>query len=374
MEYLRVCVRWLILCVLVTPILVIEGKPCGPAKYRDCLEAIAKQCHENLHYRLLVAGLKNCTSTDNAAAVTPTSLPQPPEATCQWLLADGGYGQCGLYGDPHLQTFGGKLQTCRAVGAWPMVDNAYLAVQVTNSHAGATATVVSKVTVVVHSHGWDDVGRPRSGAHDPELDLVELTLYHAGVRLRIRQHGDFLSVTLRMPTQIADMGTPLCSQGCPTRELLPELRNVEQWRREKAESSCTKVNLTGAYWDACVFDVLSTEDARSAEVAGAASAAVADLRSLGASPPVRESRSPSEAPVRRASAAVVALSESWHGLARVAVVDLVDAHFVVGHSASRVHGSAGSQESGRRYDSRVRSCFLPELLRPTTRIRHVRQC
>lgn len=351
MEYLRVCVRWLILCVLVTPISVIadecdaercktdhnpEGKPCGPAKYRDCLEAIAKQCHENLHYRLLVAGLKNCTSADDTAAVTPTSLPQPPEATCQWLLADGGYGQCGLYGDPHLQTFGGKLQTCRAVGAWPMVDNAYLAVQVTNSHAGATATVVSKVTVVVHSHGScalektyeaqlrdlpsvfkDGTTSAGRGVEltTPELDLVELTLYHAGVRLRIRQHGDFLSVTLRMPTQIADMGTPLCSQGCPTRELLPELHNVEQWRREKAESSCTKVNLTGAYWDACVFDVLSTEDARSAEVAGAASAAVADLRSLGASPPVRESRSPSEAPVRRASAVVVALSGilAWVG-------------------------------------------------------------
>ncbi|EEC01612.1 secreted protein, putative [Ixodes scapularis] len=276
MEYLRVCVRWLILCVLVTPISVIadecdaercktdhnpEGKPCGPTKYRDCLEAIAKQCHENLHYRLLVAGLKNCTSADDAAAVTPTSLPQPPEATCQWLLADGGYGQCGLYGDPHLQTFGGKLQTCRAVGAWPMVDNAYLAVQVTNSHAGATATVVSKVTVVVHSHGScalektyeaqlrdlpsvfkDGTTSAGRGVEltTPELDLVELTLYHAGVRLRIRQHGDFLSVTLRMPTQIADMGTPLCSQGCPTRELLPELHNVEQWRRENAESSCTK--------------------------------------------------------------------------------------------------------------------------------------
>lgn len=90
-----------------------------------------------------------------------------------------------------------------------------------------------QVTVVVHSHGScalektyeaqlrdlpsvfkDGTTSAGRGVEltTPELDLVELTLYHAGVRLRIRQHGDFLSVTLRMPTQIADMGTPLCSQ------------------------------------------------------------------------------------------------------------------------------------------------------------------
>lgn len=89
------------------------------------------------------------------------------------------------------------------------------------------------MTVVVHSHGpcalektyeaqlrdlpsvfKDGTTSAGRGVEltTPELDLVELTLYHAGVRLRIRQHGDFLSVTLRMPTQIADMGTPLCSQ------------------------------------------------------------------------------------------------------------------------------------------------------------------
>ncbi|CAN7999554.1 unnamed protein product, partial [Ixodes hexagonus] len=303
-------------------------------EYRTCLEKLAKPCHGDLYYRLLMRGLQNCSSTAEAPPVAPTSLPQPPETTCQRLPAGEEYGQCALYGDPHLQTFGGKLQTCRALGAWPMVDNAYLAVQVTNSHAGATATVVSKVVVVVHSHGScalektyeaqirdlpsvfkDGTTSAGRGVEltTPELDLVELTLSHAGVRLRIRQHGDYLSVALRMPTGIAGEGRQICSQGCPARELLPELRDVEKWRREEAEASCRKANLTGAYWDACVFDVLSTGDTRSAD---AASAAVADLRNLGASAPSREAPSPSDASACRASLAVIALAGTlaWVGL------------------------------------------------------------
>lgn len=342
MDHHGVRVRWLILFVLVTLISVIaaecdhqrcrtdynpEGKPCvSSPEYRTCLEALAKPCHGNLHYHLIMRGLKNCSTTADATAVIPTSWPRPVDTACRRQPADEEYGQCALYGDPHLQTLGGKLQTCRALGAWPMVDNAYLAVQVTNSHAGATATVVSKVTVVVRSHGScalektyeaqirdlpsvfkDGTTSAGRGVEltTPELDVVELTLSHAGVRLRIRQHGDYLSVALRMPMQIVGEGMLLCSQGCPTRELLSEPRNVEHWRRQEAESSCSRVNLTGAYWDACVFDVLSTGDTRSAD---AASAAVADIRNLGAPAPSRGAQSPSDASTWRASLTVVALS------------------------------------------------------------------
>lgn len=52
---------------------------------------------------------------------------------------------CGLFGDPHLQTFGAELQTCRVLGAWPLVENDYLTVQVTNAPVRSTATVLSKV-------------------------------------------------------------------------------------------------------------------------------------------------------------------------------------------------------------------------------------
>lgn len=54
---------------------------------------------------------------------------------------------CSFYGDPHLTTFGGEFQTCKVAGAWPLIDNAYLAVSVTNEAVvpGSAATATTKV-------------------------------------------------------------------------------------------------------------------------------------------------------------------------------------------------------------------------------------
>lgn len=55
---------------------------------------------------------------------------------------------CSFYGDPHLVTFSGEFQTCKVAGAWPLIDNAYLAVSVTNEAVvpGSAATATTKVT------------------------------------------------------------------------------------------------------------------------------------------------------------------------------------------------------------------------------------
>ena len=55
---------------------------------------------------------------------------------------------CGLFGDPHLRTFYDEFQTCKVQGAWPLVDNDYLTVMVTNDPVGmwdGHATATSKV-------------------------------------------------------------------------------------------------------------------------------------------------------------------------------------------------------------------------------------
>ena len=55
---------------------------------------------------------------------------------------------CGLFGDPHLKTFSDKRQTCVVKGAWPMLNNKYFAVQVTNvliDRNNPVATATSKV-------------------------------------------------------------------------------------------------------------------------------------------------------------------------------------------------------------------------------------
>lgn len=57
------------------------------------------------------------------------------------------YTHCGLFGDPHLRTFTDRFQTCKVQGAWPLIDNNYLNVQVTNTPVlpGSAATATSKV-------------------------------------------------------------------------------------------------------------------------------------------------------------------------------------------------------------------------------------
>ena len=54
---------------------------------------------------------------------------------------------CSFFGDPHLVTFNGQFQTCKVNGAWPLIDNAYLAVSVTNEAVvpGSPATATTKV-------------------------------------------------------------------------------------------------------------------------------------------------------------------------------------------------------------------------------------
>jgi len=39
---------------------------------------------------------------------------------------------CRLFADPHLLTFGGRMQTCAMIGAWPLVDNVYYTIQALN--------------------------------------------------------------------------------------------------------------------------------------------------------------------------------------------------------------------------------------------------
>ena len=73
-----------------------------------------------------------------AAASTACTYQGRPEMT-----------HCSFYGDPHLVTFNNEFQTCKVAGAWPLIDNAYLAVSVTNEAVvpGSSATATTKVNI-----------------------------------------------------------------------------------------------------------------------------------------------------------------------------------------------------------------------------------
>ena len=153
--------------------------------YSKCLNATSGKCHSNLAYHSMHSGATEKLRRNQCSAegkiFDPSSYPHPPPKHDPCAYRDGGgggtvvtdessdsstdssstgsdsssqtvYRMCGLFGDPHLRTFNNEFQTCRVKGAWSMVDNDWLTVQVTNQPVGewakvATATATSKVIV-----------------------------------------------------------------------------------------------------------------------------------------------------------------------------------------------------------------------------------
>lgn len=53
---------------------------------------------------------------------------------------------CSVFGDPHLVSFDDTHQTCKVIGAFPMIDNEYLSVQITSEAVNSEgASAVTKV-------------------------------------------------------------------------------------------------------------------------------------------------------------------------------------------------------------------------------------
>lgn len=151
-------------------------------QYSDCLRSTARSCRGHLAYHSTITlvhnwnGDFNCSyvqqSSSNKAPqrnqdesyerVTPSSAPTSLEPTAKVIrpvapsVTESSctyqgrpeVTHCSFYGDPHLVTFNGEFQTCKVAGAWPLIDNAYLAVSVTNEAVvpGSAATATTKVT------------------------------------------------------------------------------------------------------------------------------------------------------------------------------------------------------------------------------------
>lgn len=130
--------------------------------YAGCTQRTSKACRGNLVYHSAVLGISDLMSQRNCSKDGPTSSTNP-EVThdpCNYHSHGGvrehrggdqrppNYLFCGLFGDPHLRTFKDHFQTCKVEGAWPLIDNNYLSVQVTNVPVvpGSSATATNKVS------------------------------------------------------------------------------------------------------------------------------------------------------------------------------------------------------------------------------------
>ncbi|XP_069768277.1 repulsive guidance molecule A [Narcine bancroftii] len=290
--------------------------------YSQCTRKTARACRGDLAYHSAVHGIEDLMSQHNCSKVGPTRAPARAQPTSQDCMAHSdapetcnyekslmqhgrraNYTHCGLFGDPHLRTFSDSFQTCKVQGAWPLVDNSYLFVQVTNVAVVRTssATASSKLTIIfksfqtcvdqkVYQAEVEDlpaafVDGSRNGGEKPGASSlrvtekvagqhVEIEAQYIGTTIAVRQVGRYLTFAIRMPEEVMNsfednQGLQLCLRGCPTNERmdwrLPQPGGArvphEAFTHESAAAKCKeKLPVEDLYFWACVFDLLTTGD------------------------------------------------------------------------------------------------------------------
>ncbi|CAG5864833.1 unnamed protein product [Menidia menidia] len=315
--------------------------------YALCTRRQARGCRGDLVYHSAVFRIKELFSQHNCSSEGPTSSTKVPSTSRPALpeLCDyesrppppagppKKYAHCGLFGDPHLRTFRDEFQTCKVEGAWPLIDNRFLSVQVTNVPVvlGSSATATSKITVIFKSYHscteqkvyqatTEDLplafqDGTRRGGQSGSLTIAErggggagrqvrIHARHIGTSIIIRRVGSYLTFAIRMPEDTLDFsedgggGLQLCLHGCPRNELIKEHTLSRQQPRgaetgpprpphqsytvERATAKCREtLQVEDVYFQSCVFDLLTTGDP---EFSMAAFGALEDLKAL---PPSR---------------------------------------------------------------------------------------
>lgn len=305
--------------------------------YSACTQRTAKSCRGNLVFHSAMLGITDLMSQRNCSKDGPTSSTHPviPIEPCNYHsrhhhhVSRFGTGVpehprlmylfCGLFGDPHLRTFKDQFQTCKVEGAWPLIDNNYLSVQVTNVPVvyGSSATATNKITIIfkpyqectdqkVYQAVTDDlpaafVDGTISGGDSETRSIwilekspgrhVEIHAAYIGVTIIIRQQGRYLTLAVRMPEELAmafdeTQDLQLCMNGCPTSERIDQEGHLQlpvlglqqagfqQQQQPRVEAQRGVFTLESAsrrcrdqlevkdiYFHSCVFDLLTTGDA-----------------------------------------------------------------------------------------------------------------
>lgn len=120
------------------------------------------------------------------------------------------------------------------------------------------------------------IGGQPSGQH------IEIRAVYIGTTIIVRQSGDFLAFSIRTPQEVAnsfseEQDLQLCLSGCPSSHRLPPLVSSAsslQTAKLKCGSELPKEDI---YFQACVFDVVTTGDTN---VTRALAEALEDARTL----------------------------------------------------------------------------------------------
>ncbi|XP_060611620.2 repulsive guidance molecule A [Anolis sagrei] len=305
--------------------------------YAHCTHHTARTCRGDLFYHSAVHGIDDLMAQHNCSKEGPTSPPRVrplPRADSQERSDSPeichyersfhkhspppNYTHCGLFGDPHLRTFSDSFQTCKIPGAWPLIDNSYLNVQVTNTpvRPGSMATATSKLTIIfksfqecveqkVYQAEMDELpaafadgsknGGDKHGANSLKItekvsgQHIEIQAKYIGTTIVVRQVGHYLTFAVRMPEEVVEavedgdnQGLYLCLRGCPLNQQIDfqafhsTTQSTENWARRKGPSlpsspeaftyesamiKCReKLPVEDLYFQSCVFDLLTTGD------------------------------------------------------------------------------------------------------------------
>ncbi|KAG5839738.1 hypothetical protein ANANG_G00208140 [Anguilla anguilla] len=263
--------------------------------YNTCVRRTARTCRGDLAYHSAQHGIEDLMSQHNCSREGPTSQPHPgpeprPAAPDSQERSDGpevchyerafarhsappNYTHCGFFGDPHLRTFSDDFQTCKVEGAWPLIHNKYLSVQVTNTPVlpGSSATATSKLTIIFKNspecvdqkmyHAETDElpaafadgsrnGGERHGGNALRVvekvpgQHVEIQARYIGTTIVVRQVGRYLTFAVRMPEEGPGAGTP-----------------PHGFTYQSAMAKCReRLPVEDLYFQSCVFDLLSSGD------------------------------------------------------------------------------------------------------------------
>ncbi|XP_060710827.1 repulsive guidance molecule A-like [Hemiscyllium ocellatum] len=277
--------------------------------YSLCTQRSAWFCRGDLVYHSAVQGIEDLMIQHNCSKEGAVSLPRPrvpaenqenlhlPD-TCKYEKSfyfkqhqKPTYLHCDVFGNLHIRTFYNDFHTCRVQGAWPVIDNNYLSVQMTNVPISAHQNIstIRKVTAIfknskecidqkVYQAEIDNIpaafvdgsvnGGDRNGANSlvikekSDAGHVEIQASYIGTTLLVRQVGQHLGFAILMPEEVASSHTEeqdqqLCVSGCPFTERLPLNSPIDN--EEEAKAKCKeKLQVEDIYFECCVFDILVT--------------------------------------------------------------------------------------------------------------------
>ncbi|KAG7233000.1 hypothetical protein INR49_006446 [Caranx melampygus] len=288
--------------------------------YAMCTKRMARACRGDLAYHSAVQGIEDLLIQHRCPRAGPTVQPRPlPQGTLSgdaclyersFVSREGRvpeYLHCGVFGDPHIRTFNNDFQTCAVQGAWPLVDNEFLFIQATSSPTtgGAYGTVLTKITIIfknsrqcleqqLYQAEVDNVpaafadGSVSSGERRGHHSLMvwsqspgrqaEIQAAHIGTVLVVRQSGRSLSLSVRSPRGVieafgAEQDLQLCVWGCPPSQRLDTLRPPPPPpgttpAAVSAHNHCAALlPVRDVYYQACVFDLISSGDLNSSSAA-----------------------------------------------------------------------------------------------------------